>query len=390
MLAEPPISTEPESRPPQIYRLMASIMQEIPSISKGRTAKFGEQYAYRGIDDVYQALGPVMAKHGVFCRPHVLAQTYDVVENRSKQLEQRAIVHLELSFTAPDGSHIEADFPGVGIDQRDKAVNKAASVAMREILIKTFCIPLAGSEDSETDNTPVDPTPANGNGRQAPQQPRQQQQQQAAPQQAQQPRNVETLADGKLRGLFQIASVSIAKQGVAKTGRPWTKFAVTATTGEVFETFSASDKDKAEHSIGAGSVVIVYTQGQYGYTLEAIDVPGIGEEPQAAPSQPQQPAAPAPQSKCDIVISGKSTRTVNTATGQPMTIWDIQSNLGMFVCGLPAIGNLLPVGVPIEVVTHETPNGKMHIDSYTLIPQDVAKADGIVNGPASSDADIPF
>ena len=56
-----------------IYQAIPAIMAELPSIYKGRKNS-AQNYSFRGIDDVYNAVNPVMAKHGVFMRAEMLGE----------------------------------------------------------------------------------------------------------------------------------------------------------------------------------------------------------------------------------------------------------------------------------------------------------------------------
>ena len=57
-----------QPQPTGIYQAMAEILAEIPSIGKDNKNK-EQGFKYRGIDDVYNALHPLLAKHKVFMPP---------------------------------------------------------------------------------------------------------------------------------------------------------------------------------------------------------------------------------------------------------------------------------------------------------------------------------
>ena len=66
------------SEQPKIYGAMAAIMAEMDAIGKDKKTEAGKfSFKYRGIDDVYNALHPLMAKHRVFVLPEVLSCTRD-------------------------------------------------------------------------------------------------------------------------------------------------------------------------------------------------------------------------------------------------------------------------------------------------------------------------
>ena len=58
--------------PGQIYSLIGKAMGKIGAIGKDKTSKDrsgGDQFKYRGIDQVYNALNPVLAELGIFFTP---------------------------------------------------------------------------------------------------------------------------------------------------------------------------------------------------------------------------------------------------------------------------------------------------------------------------------
>ena len=57
-----------------IYQSITKIMEEVPSIGKTQKNKT-QGFMYRGIDDVMNALQPLLAKNKVFIVPEILEQT---------------------------------------------------------------------------------------------------------------------------------------------------------------------------------------------------------------------------------------------------------------------------------------------------------------------------
>ena len=78
-----------------IYKKIPAIMSEIPSIYKGRK-NTAQHYSFRGIDDVYNAVNPIMAKHKVFMRAEVLASNR--TERPSKSGGIMAFVQVRVRY----------------------------------------------------------------------------------------------------------------------------------------------------------------------------------------------------------------------------------------------------------------------------------------------------
>lgn len=132
----------------QIYGLMAQILSDVESIGKGRRND-QQGYAFRGIDDVYNMVHPLMSKHQVFCIPRMLAQ--DTSERITATGTTLRFVQLSMAydFFAPDGSHVTAEVMGEAMDAGDKASNKAMSAAHKYALLQTFCIPTGDVPDAD-------------------------------------------------------------------------------------------------------------------------------------------------------------------------------------------------------------------------------------------------
>ena len=54
-----------------IYQAMAEVMKDIDAVGKNQKNQ-QQGFKFRGIDDVYNAVHPILAKHGVFTVPTVL------------------------------------------------------------------------------------------------------------------------------------------------------------------------------------------------------------------------------------------------------------------------------------------------------------------------------
>lgn len=137
----------------QIFGLMAQILKDVEAIGKGRQNE-QQNYKFRGIDDVYNMVHPLMSKHQVFCVPRMLAQ--DTSERTTERGTILRFVQLSMAydFFAPDGSHVTAEVMGEAMDAGDKASNKAMSAAHKYALLQTFCIPTGDVPDADYTTQP--------------------------------------------------------------------------------------------------------------------------------------------------------------------------------------------------------------------------------------------
>ena len=132
-------------------------------IAKDRTnTQPGSGYKFRGIDDVYNALAPVLAQHDLIVIPRVLSR--EQVERKNSKGNALFYVTCQVEFTlicSVDGSSIQAVTYGEAMDSGDKATNKAMSAAYKYMAMQTFCIPTEGDNDADaTTHEVAAPDPA--------------------------------------------------------------------------------------------------------------------------------------------------------------------------------------------------------------------------------------
>jgi hypothetical protein len=140
----------------KIYAQISAIMEDVDAIGKDRKNQ-GQGYSFRGIDDVYNSLHAVLAKHRVFTVPEVLEdRTEDRTNAKGTTLIYR-VLKIKYHFFADDGSSITATVIGEGMDSGDKASNKAMSVAHKYALLQVFAIPTEESKDPEEESHEIRP-----------------------------------------------------------------------------------------------------------------------------------------------------------------------------------------------------------------------------------------
>lgn len=137
--------------PMNVYECIAAVSAEIAKegISKSRENK-QQGYSFRGIDDVYNCLAPILAKHKLVIIPQITKR--DVIERQTKSGGALFYVTVEAAFdfvSAADGSKATIHTFGEAMDSGDKATNKAMSAAYKYAAMQTFCIPTEGDHDSE-------------------------------------------------------------------------------------------------------------------------------------------------------------------------------------------------------------------------------------------------
>ena len=147
------------SEAPKIYAAISAAMADINPVGKDQYNQ-QQKFRYRGIDDVMNALYPVLSKHGLFIVPEVLDHRRE--ERATKQGGNLiySIIKMRYSMYASDGSSVSAVVIGEGMDSADKSSNKAMAVAMKYALFQIFCIPTEEMANDDPDgHSPPDSKP---------------------------------------------------------------------------------------------------------------------------------------------------------------------------------------------------------------------------------------
>lgn len=129
------------STKPTVYEALNAVMEQVQSVRKG-DRNTQQNYSFRGIDAVVNAVGPALRAHGVIVVPHVEDVQYNVVEVGQRRTPMReCTVRVRYVFHGPSGDHLDCVAVGEAMDSGDKATPKAMSVAMRVALLQALCIP---------------------------------------------------------------------------------------------------------------------------------------------------------------------------------------------------------------------------------------------------------
>jgi hypothetical protein len=137
-----------------VYAKIAAVMAAMAEIGIGKNKKNTTQnFMYRGVDDVMNALAPVLSRVGLVILPRVTKR--EVTERQSKNGGALFYVALEVEFdfvAAEDGSkHTVGPMIGEAMDSGDKASNKAMAVAYKYACFQAFCIPTEVVEDPDAE-----------------------------------------------------------------------------------------------------------------------------------------------------------------------------------------------------------------------------------------------
>jgi hypothetical protein len=143
-----------------VYKAINAVQADLSreGISKDRRNQ-QQGYNFRGIDDVYNALSPLLAKHGLCILPRIL--TREVQERQTVKGGTLFYVTVEAEFdfvASEDGSRHTVRTFGEAMDSGDKATNKAMSAAYKYAAFQAFAIPTEADNDADAHTHAVAPS----------------------------------------------------------------------------------------------------------------------------------------------------------------------------------------------------------------------------------------
>ena len=139
-----------------VYEAIAAITASLSKvgIAKGRKTQQGggASFAFRGIDDVLNALSPLLAENKLCIFPRITNRATVERQTKSGGALFYTTVDAEFDFvSAVDGSKHTAATIGEAMDSGDKSTNKAMSIAFKYCVFLTFCVPIEGTPDADSE-----------------------------------------------------------------------------------------------------------------------------------------------------------------------------------------------------------------------------------------------
>jgi hypothetical protein len=128
------------------------VMRDVKAVRKDKVAdiktdKGGYRFNFRGIDQVLNAVGPALRRHGVMVLP------VDVDVKQAGQRMRETLVKVTYEITGPMGDVKHVASSGEGLDVGERGLAKALTTAYRNLLIVALTIP---TDDPKMDPDVVD------------------------------------------------------------------------------------------------------------------------------------------------------------------------------------------------------------------------------------------
>ena len=126
---------------PTVHEQVSKVMEGVQGISK-KSRNTTQNFNFRGIDAVMNAVGPQLREHGVIVSPsQVDVLDYEHYTTKSGTAMVNVRVKVTYTWFGPGGDSFRSCAVGEASDSGDKATQKAMSVSFRTMLLQTLCIP---------------------------------------------------------------------------------------------------------------------------------------------------------------------------------------------------------------------------------------------------------
>lgn len=135
----------------EVYKAISAVQGELAKVGISKDRKNQQQgYMFRGIDDVYGALAPLLSSNNLSILPRVLSRECIERQTAKGGALFNVVVHVEFDFVSSiDASKHTVSMFGEAMDSADKATNKAMSAAYKYACFQAFCIPTEGDNDAD-------------------------------------------------------------------------------------------------------------------------------------------------------------------------------------------------------------------------------------------------
>ena len=132
----------------KVHEAVTAVMEDVGAVRKdGRNTQ--QNFNFRGVDAVVNAVSPAMRKHGLICRPSKVDHRPSSKQLSGGKMATSIDVIVDYTFTGPEGDSFTAQVAAESFDLGDKATAKAMSVAYRTCLLQTFALPTDDNDPDE-------------------------------------------------------------------------------------------------------------------------------------------------------------------------------------------------------------------------------------------------
>jgi len=130
------------------YRI-CDMLKDVSAITKAQTNTH-QGFKFRGIDQVYNEIHPLLAKHRVFIAAEAIDSNVEQCKTAGGKPAHHAVLTVHYKAYAADGSSVSMVGIGEAMDTGDKACSKALSMAYKYAIFQLLCIPTEEFDDADS------------------------------------------------------------------------------------------------------------------------------------------------------------------------------------------------------------------------------------------------
>lgn len=156
--ATEPQDTAQDEGAQNIIQTLMKVMQSVRAVGKDGYNK-GQNFPFRGIDGVMNAVGPAMREHGLVAIPTVVDKEVEYGATGSNKKMTIIRLTVDYTFLNLNGDSLTSRVVAEANDTADKATAKAMSVAFRTCLLQVLALPTQDKDPDEDFNEQHYPRP---------------------------------------------------------------------------------------------------------------------------------------------------------------------------------------------------------------------------------------
>jgi hypothetical protein len=120
--------------------VVLAVMAEVQGIAK-KEKNAAQNFNFRGIDAVMNAVGPALRKHGGYLTQSIISVDYSTMASKNGGLLNVVRGIVRFNIFGSEGEPVTGDVAAESFDSGDKATAKMMSVALRTFLLQALALP---------------------------------------------------------------------------------------------------------------------------------------------------------------------------------------------------------------------------------------------------------
>jgi hypothetical protein len=120
--------------------LVLAVMTEVQGVAK-KEKNTAQNFSFRGIDAVLNAVGPAIRKHGGFLTQSIVSADYSTMASKNGGSLNIVRGIVQFNIYGSEGEPVTGDVAAESFDSGDKATAKMMSVALRTFLLQMLLLP---------------------------------------------------------------------------------------------------------------------------------------------------------------------------------------------------------------------------------------------------------